>query len=203
MTAEETKELILASASPRRKALLEKLNLSFKIIPSEIDEPENTNCKPEEFVKQLALAKAQEIANKLNYNAIVIGADTTVVVEGLSLGKPIDHNDAYKMLKILSNREHKVITGIAIIDTSTNTIMVDHVESEVYFKNLTDEEINEYIKTGEPMDKAGAYAIQGLASTFITGINGCYNNIVGLPIYKLGIMLKEFNIDLLKRSIKN
>ncbi|MEW5822400.1 MAG: Maf family protein [Cyanobacteriota bacterium] len=203
MSEINSKILVLASASPRRKELLEKLGLSFKIIPSDIDETiENNELTPDEIVRLLALKKAEDIAKKLDYPAIVIGSDTTVTIDNMILGKPEDDNDAHRMLSILSGRSHSVISGIAIIDRELKRTYVDSVSSRVIFKELSDEEIINYIKTGEPMDKAGAYAIQGYASTFITGINGCYNNIVGLPIYKLSEALKPFGINILYNASK-
>ena len=197
MTPETSKRLILASASPRRKEILKKLGLKFETIPSKVDETIEENIPPDEAVRLLSLRKARDVANKLNTPAIVIGSDTTVVVDAVSLGKPVDYDDAYSMLKQLNNRSHRVITGLTIIDTSDGKTLTDSVSSEVYFKNLSENDIEHYIKTGEPMDKAGAYAIQGMASTFITHINGCYNNIVGLPVFKLSEMLKLFQIDIL------
>jgi len=203
MTDKNPKTLILASASPRRKQLLKRLGLEFKIIPANIDETVDIELPPEEVVKILALKKAENVASKINYPAIVIGSDTTVVIDDVSLGKPKDENDAFYMLNLLSGKTHSVITGIAIIDKQAQKTFIDYVISQVMFKELCEEDITKYIKTGEPLDKAGSYAIQGLASTFITGINGCYSNIVGLPIYELSQALKRFGIDILEINSKN
>lgn len=198
MTITQTKKLILASASPRRKELLENLGYEFQIIPADIDETVNGSKSPEEIVKELALQKASHIANNIDYPAVIIGSDTIVVIDNTILGKPENTEDAYKMLKLLSGRSHQVISGIAIIDTSNNNKIVESASSDVYFRPISEKEITDYISTKEPMDKAGAYAIQGLASTFIEKINGCYNNIVGLPLFKVTRALKEFDLDILK-----
>jgi len=193
-----TKEIILASASPRRKELLKQLNINFEVIPSQIEENiDKENFSPE-MIEKLALEKAQDVADKINYPAVIIGADTVVVIDNKILGKPEDKEEAFQMLKLLSGRTHKVISAIAVIDKSINKQITDHVVSEVTFKQLTDPEIREYIETGEPMDKAGAYAIQGIGSKFISSISGCYSNIVGISIEKLAEMLKECQIIVLK-----
>ncbi|MDD3013632.1 MAG: Maf family protein [Candidatus Gastranaerophilales bacterium] len=190
------KKIILASASPRRNQLLKSLNIEFEVIPSQVEE----NIDEEDFsfklIEKLALEKAQDVAEKINYPAIVIGADTVVVIDNHILGKPTDKENAFQMLKLLSGRTHKVISAIALIDNSLNKSITDHVVSEVTFRNLTDSEIRSYIETGEPMDKAGAYAIQGLASKFISSISGCYNNIVGISTDKLTKMLKKSGINI-------
>lgn len=198
MTPGKPKTLILASASPRRRRLLKKLGLTFKVIPSNCDESIEPDIDPEEAVKILALRKARDIANQTPGPAIVIGSDTTVVINKKSLGKPVDNDDACRMLKMLSDTSHEVISGIAVIDTTNNTEIAESISSKVFFKKLTEEEISNYVKTREPMDKAGAYAIQGLASTFVEKIDGCYNNIVGLPVFRLMQILKDFDIDILK-----
>ncbi|MEI8389472.1 MAG: Maf family protein [bacterium] len=191
------KKIILASASPRRKELLELIGLEFEIIPSCIDE--NVENKPfsTKLIENLAVEKAGDIANKITIPAIIIGSDTVVIIDNKILGKPKDKKDAFNMLKMLSNNTHQVISAIAVIDTETGKTMKDSVISNVSFKELSDEEINAYIETGEPMDKAGAYAIQGLASMFVKSINGCYSNIVGISVFKLTEMLKEFGVKLL------
>lgn len=195
------KKLVLASASPRRKKLLKELGFQFEVIPSTIEEYVPPGTLPDDAVKTLALQKAQDISNTLKYPAIIIGADTTVVINNESLGKPRDTQEAFEMLKLLSGNTHTVITGIAIIDNSNNKSIVDSVYSEVTFKKLSDEEIVNYIKTKEPMDKAGAYAIQGIGSIFIEKIQGCYSNIVGLPVPRLNEILKQFDIDVLQINI--
>ena len=203
MKEKQAKKLILACASPRRKELLENLGYVFQIIPADIDETINGTKSPEEIVKELALQKATYVADSVNYPAIIIGSDTIVVVDNTILGKPENNEDACNMLKMLSGRSHQVISGIAIIDNSNNKKIVDSISSDVYFRAISKEEITSYVKTGEPLDKAGAYAIQGLSSTFIEKINGCYNNIVGLPIFKVTQALKEFDLDILEINKKD
>ncbi|OGH99386.1 MAG: septum formation protein Maf [Candidatus Melainabacteria bacterium GWA2_34_9] len=191
------KKIILASASPRRKELLKSMGLEFEVIPSEIEENiENESFSPK-LIENLAAEKAADVAKRTNFTAIVIGSDTVVVINNKILGKPKDKKDAFIMLKMLSGNTHQVISAIAVIDTETRKILKDSVVSDVTFKQLSDEEINAYIETGEPMDKAGAYAIQGFAGMFVKSINGCYSNIVGISVFKLAEMLKEFGVKLL------
>jgi len=189
------KKIILASASPRRKQLLKSLNIDFEVIPSQIEESIDKENFSFELIEKLALEKAQDVADKTDSPALVIGADTVVVIDEHILGKPENKEEAFKMLRLLSGRTHKVISAIAIVDKSTNKVITDHVISEVTFKNLTNSEIWSYIETGEPMDKAGAYAIQGLGNKFISSISGCYNNIVGISTGKLAEMLNQFGIN--------
>jgi len=205
---DNNKTIILASASPRRKNLLEGLGMKFKIIISDIDESFCQDMDPDKAVRCLALKKAEDVLKKIDYPAIIIGADTTVVIDNQSLGKPKDFDEAFRMLSMLSGRSHKVITGIAVIDSNNtsqgpefNKTFVDSITSEVFFKELSGQEIYNYIKTGEPMDKAGAYAIQGIGSIFISQISGCYNNIVGLPIFRLYQILEELGFSVLEKSV--
>jgi len=191
------KKIILASASPRRKELLKSIGLEFDVIPSQIEENiDNENFSPE-LIENLACEKAQDIAEKTDYPAIVIGSDTVVVIDNRILGKPHDENDAFDMLKMLSGKTHQVISAIAVIDTAENKILKSHVISEVSFKELSDEDIKAYIKTKEPMDKAGAYAIQGYAGMFVKSITGCYSNIVGISVFRLAQMLKDMGVKIL------
>jgi septum formation protein len=189
---EQTKKIILASASPRRKELLEKMGLAFEIITSQVEENIENGPYSKELVENLALEKALDVSRQVKTPALIIGADTVVVIDGIILGKPKDKNDAVRILGLLSGRTHTVVTSIAIIDTKTNTKSVESVESKVTFKKLSLKEVEDYIATGEPMDKAGAYGIQGYASSFITSICGCYTNVVGISTYKLSEMLKKF-----------
>jgi len=191
----EMKKIILASASPRRSELLKSMGFNFDIIPSEIDENIEDNLFSYEIIEKLAVEKAQNIAEQINYSAIIIGSDTVVVVDNKVLGKPKDKTDAENMLKNLSGRIHNVVTAIAIIDSETEKIVVESLTSKVKFRELSEIEIKNYVNTNEPMDKAGAYGIQGKASVFVEYIEGCYNNIVGLSTYKLALMLKEFNVE--------
>jgi septum formation protein len=178
--------VILASASPRRKELLSYIISEFEVIPSGIDEV--AAGAPEDQVKQLAADKAADIAKQYP-DALVIGADTLVAIDDRVLGKPSDEAEAADMLRMLSNREHRVYTGVAVV--LGGHMKVDANMTHVQFAKLSDEEIREYIGTGEPMDKAGAYGIQGYGGKFIPGIRGDYFNVMGLPLNMLYNMLKE------------
>jgi len=185
-------ELILASASPRRKELLEQIGAKFTIIPSGIDEGKLVlEGEPHEKTKALALIKARDVAEKVK-KGLVLGADTIVVIDGQIYGKPINDQHAYEMLKSLSGRCHQVITGVALVDAATGFYLTDYEKTDVYFSCIDDDEIREYINSGEAMGKAGAYAIQGKGALFVEKINGCYSNVVGLPIFLLKKMLKIF-----------
>ena len=144
-----------------------------------------------DYVMEIALGKAKDVIEKVSEPSIIIGADTIVSLDGKILGKPKDKDDAYNMLYSLSGNVHKVYTGIVVINTETQSILKDFVETKVFFSKLTDEEINAYIDTGDPFDKAGAYGIQGKAGIFIEKIEGCYYNVVGLPLNKLNKMIKK------------
>ena len=189
--------IILASNSSRRKEILENLGVDFQVFGSNINEKIDEQLSPVEIAKYFAYAKAKDVSGKLNGGYVVIGADTIVECDKV-LGKPQNEQDAYNMLKLLSGRAHRVITGFAIIDCLTGQQFIDHESTGVYFKKLKDQEIQNYIATGEYIDKAGAYAIQGKASLFIKKIEGDYFNVVGLPVFKLGVALyNNFNINLL------
>lgn len=187
--------VVLASASPRRKQLLEQVGCQFSIITSDIDEDNNLSMAPEELAMHHALCKARDVAVKAGCDAVVIGADTVVVLEGKVFGKPSDSVDAKRMLFSLSGRKHFVITGIAVV--RADKVWTDFTKTEVTIKDLTDEEIDRYIATGEPSDKAGAYAIQGIGALFVERIKGCYTNVVGLPLNNLAKLLKKAGIELL------
>ncbi len=188
--------IVLASASPRRLQLMQEIGLKFEVIPSEVVEGDIRAGRPEELVMRLAHAKAADVAKRLE-NAIVIGADTIVVADGRVLGKPVDPDDALKMLGILSGREHQVYSGVAVIDAADGRSLTDYEVTAVRFRQLSEAAIQRYVATGEPMDKAGAYAIQGLGSLLVTGICGDYNCVVGLPLGKLAVMLTEFGVHTL------
>jgi septum formation protein len=189
-----TPRIVLASSSPRRKILLEQLGLQFDVISSHVEENVGNSLTPEQIAEKLALLKAQAVAVSL-HNSVVIGADTIVMDDQGILGKPKDEADAYQMLARLSGKVHRVITGVALISTQfppiPPTILVRHETTEVKITPLSDQDINSYIRTGEPLDKAGAYAIQGRGTMFVEWIRGCYNNVVGLPLFLLVTMLKE------------
>ncbi len=179
--SDEDPVLILASKSPRRRYLLEQAGLSFSVIPSDIDETTVPLSSPEVYVRVLSEAKAEYIAKK-HPEKWVIGADTIVLKDGAVLGKPGSIDEARSMLNQLSGQPHQVFTGYSILCKSKNRIFSETVQTEVLFKNLSDEEIEWYIRTKEPFDKAGAYAIQGLGTFLVKRINGSYTNVVGLPV---------------------
>ncbi len=178
-------KIVLASASPRRSELLSQVGIEFEIIPSNIPEEPLDGETPAEHVMRLASQKASEVAGRVGTGKWVIGSDTVVIIDGEILEKPEDHMDAIGMLKKLSGREHKVITGYSIINSSSGEEVKRAVETAVKFKELTDNEIEGYVHSGEPMDKAGAYAIQGLGSFMVEGIIGSYSNVVGLPVCQI------------------
>ena len=188
------KKIILASASPRRRDLLDQIGLEFEIKPSDVDEsiPENDPIK---LVKKLALLKARDIAQ--NVEGIVIGADTIVVDDQTILGKPETREDAFEMLKGLSSKQHQVMTGVAVIDTESDREWVDFGITQVFFRSLSDAEINDYIDSGEPMGKAGSYAIQEKGALFVEKIEGDFFNVVGLPLVKMAELLKEIDANIL------
>jgi septum formation protein len=180
------RRVILASGSPRRRELLAYLIDKFDAIPSGIDE--EASGSPRQQVEKLATDKALDIARQYP-DALVIGADTLVAVGGQVLGKPRDEADAADMLRMLSGRAHNVYTGVAVISSGKTHIAVE--STRVTFSHMSDDEIREYIATGEPMDKAGAYGIQGYGGKYISGIHGCFFNVMGLPLNRLYTMLKE------------
>lgn len=179
--------LILASASPRRREILERLGFEFEIIPAELDEVHSDD--PVRSVKLLAEQKAVEIQSSRPRKTI-LAADTVVVCDGVSLGKPADQDEAAEMLGSLSGRRHEVITGMALI-APPNLRVIEAESTRVYFREISDSLIERYVSTGEPLDKAGAYGIQGLASAFVERIEGCYFNVVGLPVSLLFRMFED------------
>ena len=190
------KTIILASASPRRKELLEKIGLKFEVEPSNHEEDIGSDLEPHGLARKISLEKAQAVASR-HKNAIVIAADTLGVFRGKIVGKPRTEAEARKMLAMLSGKSHRVITGFTIIDTDSNKTLSRTVETKVYFRKLTPEEIDAYVKTGEPLDKAGAYAIQGLGAVIVEKIEGDYYNVIGLPLSALAESLKEFGVCVL------
>jgi len=190
-------KIILASASPRRKELLEQIGLRFDVVPSKAGEMVLPDETPEEHVVRLSIDKATEVADRPEIDGRwFIGSDTIVLIGDQILGKPQDRQQAAKMLKMLSGREHRVLSGYAILDRKSGEQRVEAVSTRVRFRDLTDEEIARYIATGEPMDKAGSYAIQGLGVCFVAGIEGSYTNVVGLPLCRLTLALKELGVPL-------
>lgn len=188
-------DVILASASPRRKELLEQIGLEFQVIPSQAEELILPDETPEEHVVRLSLDKASEVAERGDVEGRwFIGSDTIVLYAGQILGKPLDEQHATEMLRMLSGREHRVLSGYAILDLKTGEKRAEAVSTRVRFRELTDEEIARYIASGEPADKAGSYAIQGLGVCFVAGIEGSYTNVVGLPLCRLTLALKELGV---------
>jgi septum formation protein len=192
----QKRKIVLASGSPRRKELLEKIGLTFIVDPSNSDENPLLSFKPEGMAKAISLAKALKVASKYS-DAIVIAADTIGIFRGKLVGKPANAEDAKMMLSKLSGKSHRVITGYTILDTSSKQVTTHSVETRVFIKKLTPEEIANYVNSGEPLDKAGAYGIQGLGSIIVEKIFGDYYNVMGLPVCALGESLKKFNIFIL------
>ncbi|MEP7341007.1 MAG: Maf family protein [Acidobacteriota bacterium] len=179
------KKLILASASPRRSELLRAAGIEFTVRVADIDESVLTGESPEEYVLRLAREKAQAVAQAGEW---VLGADTTVVVNGEIVAKPVDADDARRMLQMLSGQWHEVLTGVSLI--GGGQVLSEVAVTRVKFAELTDAEIDWYVATGEPMDKAGAYGIQGYASRFVESIEGSYSNVVGLPVQMVYRMMR-------------
>ena len=193
---------ILASASPRRRELLKSINLDFEIITTDIEDELKLDLVGSDLSLKLSEAKAIDVAKKVQGNDeysgeyIVIGADTTVKLGDEIFGKPADRNEAQVMLGKLSGNCHEVITGVTIVKLPEFKVISDKEETKVYFKKLTSAEIDSYIETNEYIGKAGAYAIQGYGALMVARIEGCYPNIVGLPLYKLNNMLHTFKVNL-------
>jgi septum formation protein len=196
MTSSRNAEtIILASQSPRRAYLLEQAGLKFSVIPSPLDEDAIPVSTPSSYVKTLAEAKAKEIACQYP-DKWVIGADTIVLIDHIILGKPKSNQEAFSMLKKLSGKIHQVLTGYAIYRHADIDLFSEVVTTDVFFKTLSDREIQWYIQTKEPFDKAGAYAIQGIGTFLVKRINGSYTNVVGLPVCEvIEYLLKKEIID--------
>ncbi|MTI81535.1 MAG: septum formation protein Maf [Firmicutes bacterium] len=192
--------LVLASTSPRRRELLQGLGIDFKIQVKDVPENFPPGMKASRVVELLSERKARAVAVELN-EGLVIGSDTIVTYNDEILGKPEDSGHAKEMLKKLQGTYHYVYSGVAVINAFSGKVAVSHQCTRVKIKPLTDNEIDKYIASGEPKGKAGAYAIQGIASLFIEGIEGCYFNVVGLPIKRLADLLKEFDYDVLESVV--
>jgi len=191
--------IVLASASPRRETLLQALWVEHRIIPSLVDEAGSLPGTTAECAETLALRKATEVAARVG-EGLVLGADTIVECGGRLLGKPKDRDEAREFLRLLSGRSHLVVTGLALVQAGDARIEVGHEATEVQIRALTDAEIDAYVRTDEPFDKAGGYAIQGAAEGFIAGIRGSFTNVVGLPLGRLRTLLLRFGIDPLERQ---
>jgi septum formation protein len=188
---------ILASASERRQELIGRILKKYDILVSDFDEDSvkfTGDCG--EYVKAIALGKAKNIADKLSEHCVVIACDTIVYHDKKILGKPKNYEDAVNMLSSLSGNSHKVYSGLAVINTATNDIQTDYECTEVFFSTMSEKEVNDYVRSGEPMDKAGAYGIQGAGGIFVEKIYGCYYNVVGLPLNKLYNLLREMGVNL-------
>lgn len=192
-------DLILASSSPRRKDLLNGLGVRFHIVPSTVEEVALHREAPQDQVVRLALNKAEDVVRRFP-GSWVLGADTLVVIDGRTLGKPRDESDAEAMLATLADRTHVVFTGYALINSRfPEKRRVKYVRSEVRIRELSGDEIKMYVRTAEPMDKAGSYAIQGIGSGLVESVNGSYTNVVGLPLCEVARDLKDLGIfDFLK-----
>jgi len=191
--------IILASASPRRKEILEKTGLKFKVDESSYEEETDSGLNPHELARFLSREKARDVAGR-HRNALVISADTIIVLRNRLFGKPRNEEQAREILKALSGKTHSVITGFTIIDTATKKEMSRSIESRVFFKRLNADEIDAYIRSGEPFDKAGAYGIQGLGAVLIKRIEGDFFNVMGLPLHALAGSLKKFGINILSEK---
>jgi septum formation protein len=190
------KKIILASASPRRKALLEQIGLEFTVDASAKEDDNLAGQTPHQLVKEISRKKAESVAGKYP-DAVIIAADTLGVIDGRIIGKPHSESEARAMLASLSGKTHSVITGFTVMDTLTRKTVAKSVETTVHMKRITKPEIEAYVKTGEPLDKAGAYAIQGLGAVLVEKIEGDYFNVMGLPLCALAEVLKEFGVIVL------
>ena len=185
-------QVILASASPRRLALLQQIGIEATVCPADFDEVSGSAVQAEDVVLSNAVGKCQAVVKIKGDSLPVIAADTVVVAEGVILGKPQDAEDAFEMLKQLSGKTHKVLTGIAV--SYAGEMLAEVCETKVVFRDLTDEEIKKYVATGEPLDKAGAYGIQGKGAVLVEKIDGCYNNVVGLPLTRMQLILAKLGV---------
>ena len=190
-----TKPIVLASSSPRRRELLEKTGLEFIVDAAEINEDHGRRMKPPELAKTISMEKAQAVAAR-HPCSIIIAADTFGLLGGRMLGKPRDKDEARDMLGRMGGKRHMVVTGFTILDTETGKAISKAVETKVYLRKLAGDEIEAYVRTGEPLDKAGAYAIQGLGALLVEKIEGDYNNVIGLPLSSLALELKKFGVNL-------
>lgn len=187
--------LVLASGSPRRQSLLSALGVEFRVITSGAHEP-NTGDSPAEIVVQNAIIKRDDVAAHLSEPAIVIAADTLVFYEEHVLPKPVDLDDARRMLRLLSGNTHQVLTGLALIDIATGKTAEGAETTDVTFRDLRDDEIDHFVHIVEPLDRAGAYTVDGPGSLIVAGYRGCYQNVLGLPMVKLYGLLGALGVDL-------
>ena len=189
-------DIILASQSPRRRELLERMGVGdFRIVTPDIDEQMDRDLPPGELVGRISLEKALAVQAQEGKGPIIIAADTVVALDGVVLGKPADELDAFKMLSTLSGCRHQVYTGLTVLRGEEQYTVSE--ETTVTFRELSAEEIDRYVATGEPMDKAGAYGIQGYGALLVEGIQGDYYNVMGLPVCRLGLLLRRLGVDCL------
>lgn len=188
-------KIVLASSSPRRVKLLKQLGVPFEVVEP-VGVHEEDDGVPEEVVLRNAQAKVDHVASKLD-EGIVIGADTIVVLGDTIIGKAMTDQEATEMLTALQGRTHRVLTGLAVVDASSKRTETDVVETVVTFQPLTEDEIARYVASGEPLGKAGGYAVQGLGAVIVEEVHGCFYNVVGLPLYKLSMLLETFGVCLL------
>ena len=192
--------LVLASASPRRKELLSLLVKEFEVLPADIDETPHHQEAAKDYVVRMAVEKAKAAISKYkeqpdaDSSAIIMSSDTSVVIDGDILGKPASLDDSHSMLRRLSGRSHQVITSLCLSDLRFDHVITKCIVNDVSFRDISDVEIEQYWKTGEPHDKAGSYAIQGLGAVFVRSMSGSYSAIVGLPLYEAALMLAQFGI---------
>ena len=189
----KSRTIILASASPRRKELLERTGLKFVVDARDFEEDLSLRIPARRLARYLSCEKAKAVAEKYK-NAIIIAADTIISLDDKVFGKPHTNSEAIKMLNILNGRDHDVITGFTIMDTGEGQSVSRSVVTKVYFRKMTIREIEAYVRTGEPLDKAGAYAIQGIGAAMVKKIEGDYNNVVGLPVDALMKVLRKFGV---------
>lgn len=201
--------LVLASGSPRRRELLGKLGLQFEVIVSDLDES-IASTDPAFIVKDLASAKALAVAESIkgaadngSSKSLVLGADTIVVLDDDILGKPQDRAEAVQMLTKLSGRLHQVFTGVSLVELPSGKVSTIYTVTDVHFREMDAREIEAYVDTGEPMDKAGAYALQGIASLFVCKIDGCYTNVIGLPIPDTVQLLRQHGLEVMGMGAKH
>jgi nucleoside triphosphate pyrophosphatase len=190
------KKIVLASASPRRRELLEQTGLRFEVEPTDYDEETTSASEPHEIARELSLGKARAAARK-HRKALVIAADTLVVLGDRIIGKPHTNAQARDMLRALNGKAHSVITGFTVLDTETGKVLSKSVETRVHMKKLTLKEIDSYVRTKEPLDKAGGYAIQGWGAALVDRIEGDFSNVVGLPLSALADSLSGFGVKVL------
>lgn len=189
------KQIVLASSSPRRSSLLRLIGINFEIVPPDVDESRYSfDGDPPGTAEALALAKARSAAGGVDARGrLVLGADTVVLFKDEVIGKPKDAEDAFAMLQKLTGRSHRVLTGFALLDPRTNRAVTGHEWTTVTMRELTDSEIRAYVDTGEPLDKAGSYGAHALGAGLITRVEGCFYNVIGLPLARLLITLKNFD----------